>query len=54
MTEKSVSEKPHIGMYPILSVLGSQTGEVKILNFASLPEVNFMNLLKSNIGIHVY
>ncbi|PVD34730.1 hypothetical protein C0Q70_06007 [Pomacea canaliculata] len=38
MTEKSVSEKPHIGMYPMLSVLGSQTGEVKILNFASLPE----------------
>ncbi|KAK7485956.1 hypothetical protein BaRGS_00022822 [Batillaria attramentaria] len=33
MEEKKISEKPHIGMYPMLSVLGRQLGEVRINQF---------------------
>ncbi|XP_076445934.1 uncharacterized protein LOC143283637 [Babylonia areolata] len=38
MVEKTTSEKPHIGMYPLVSVLGKSQAAVKIHNFDSVPE----------------
>lgn len=52
ISEKKSTESPHIGMYPMVSVMGKHQGRVRILNYNSPSEVWF-SLLCCNTFLSV-
>jgi hypothetical protein len=38
--DKTIDDVPHIGMYPLVAVLGKATGTVKIRHYAAPPAVS--------------